>query len=92
MTRTFVMVSVGVAVLWTAASPAQATPQLFSQAKSSGMPAKNCQYYHVSAMPKRDTFKPEDLNARGKWLLAEKDKTKSPDVKVEWLKNYPGGD
>lgn len=93
MNRTPVMAAVvAVAALWTAASPAQATPQLFSQAKSAGMPAKNCQYCHVSAVPKKETFKPEDLNARGKWLLTEKDKTKSPNVDVQWLKNYPGGE
>ncbi len=91
MNRTFVMAAVGVAILWTPASPAHATPQLFSQAKSSGMPVKNCQYCHVAAVPKKETFKPDDLNPRGKWLLDEKDKTKSPNVDVQWLKNYPGG-
>ena len=92
MNRTSVMAAVGVAVLWTTASPAHATPQLFSEAKSSGMPVKNCQYCHVSPLPKKETFKPEDLNPRGKWLLGEKDKTKSPNVNAEWLKNYPGGE
>lgn len=91
MTRTVMVATVGAAVLWTAASSAYATPQLFSQAKSSGIPVKNCQSCHVSALPKKETFKPDDLNPRGQWLLAEKDKTKSPDIKVEWLKNYPGG-
>jgi hypothetical protein len=92
MNWTRVIAVAGLAVSWTVASPAHATPQLFSQAKSSGMPVKNCQYCHVSAVPKKETFKPEDLNPRGKWLLDEKDKTKSPDVNVEWLKNYPGGE
>jgi len=92
MNRTSVLAAVGVAVLWTAASPAHATPQLFSEAKSSGMPVKNCQYCHASALPKKETFKPEDLNPRGKWLLGEKDKTKSPNVNADWLKNYPGGE
>jgi hypothetical protein len=92
MNRTSVMAAVGVAVLWIAASPAHATPQLFSEAKSSGMPVKNCQYCHVSTLPKKETFKPEDLNPRGKWLLGEKDKTKSPNVNAEWLKKYPGGE
>jgi hypothetical protein len=92
MNRTSVMAAVGVAVLWTAASPVHATPQLFSEAKSSGMPVKNCQYCHMSPLPKKESFKPEDLNPRGKWLLGEKEKTKSPNVNAEWLKNYPGGD
>jgi hypothetical protein len=46
----------------------------------------------VSTIPKKETFKPEDLNPRGKWLLDERDKTKSPNVNVQWLKNYPGGE
>ena len=71
--------------------PAGATPQLLTQAKSAGMPAQNCQYCHVAAMPKKEGFKPDDLNERGKWLLGEKDKQKAKDVKAEWLKNYPGG-
>ncbi len=55
------------------------------------MPAKNCQYCHTSAMPKKETFKPDDLNERGKWMMFEKDKQKAKDIKVEWLKDYPGG-
>jgi mono/diheme cytochrome c family protein len=74
-----------------AAPPAGATPQLLTQAKGAGMPAQNCQYCHVSAMPKKEGFKPDDLNERGKWLLGEKDKQKSKDIKAEWLKNYPAG-
>jgi hypothetical protein len=92
MNRIFVVAAVGMTMLCTAASPAHATPELFSQAKSSGMPVKNCQYCHVSTIPKKETFKPEDLNPRGKWLLDERDKTKSPNVNVQWLKNYPGGE
>ena len=92
MKRTFVMAAVGVAVLWTAASFAHASPQMLSQAKSAGIPVKNCQSCHVSALPKKETFKPEDLNARGKWLVAEQAKTKAPAIDVQWLKNYPGGE
>ena len=92
MRRTRDVVLVGLALVWTAVpAVANATPQMLSQAKSAGMPAKNCQYCHVSAVQKKETFKPEDLNERGKWLLGEKDKTKAKDVNVEWLKNYPGG-
>jgi hypothetical protein len=34
------------------------------------MPVKNCQYCHVSAVPKKETFKSEDMNrgASGCWL------------------------
>ena len=70
--------------------PATATPQMVKQAKDAGLPAKNCQYCHTVAMPKKEGFKPDELNERGKWLLTEKDKQKAKDVKAEWLKNYPG--
>lgn len=71
--------------------PATATAPMIKQAKDAGLPAQNCQYCHVAAMPKKEGFKPDDLNERGKWLLAEKDKQKAKEVKGEWLKNYPGG-
>ena len=70
--------------------PATATPQMVKQAKDAGFPAQNCQYCHTVAMPKKEGFKPDELNERGKWLLTEKDKQKAKDVKPEWLKNYPG--
>lgn len=73
-----------------AAAPAAATPQMVKQAKDAGFPAQNCQYCHVAAMPKKEGFKPDDLNERGKWLLSEKEKQKAKDVKPEWLKNYTG--
>jgi len=74
-----------------AAAPALATPQMLSQAKAAGMPAKNCQYCHTVAMPKKEGFKPDELNERGKWLLSEKDKQNAKEIKADWLKNYPGG-
>jgi hypothetical protein len=86
LTLTFVALLVGAVT-----APAGATPQMVKQAKDAGFPAQNCQYCHVTAMPKKEGFKPDDLNERGKWLLSEKDKTKAKDVKVDWLKNYPGG-
>ena len=72
------------------ALPAGATPQLFTQAKGAGLPVQNCQYCHVAAMPKKEGFKPDDLNERGKWLLGEKDKQKATEIKADWLKNYAG--
>jgi hypothetical protein len=74
-----------------ASVPAEGTPQMVSQAKAAGFPAPNCQYCHTVAVPKKEGFKPEDLNKRGKWLLSEKDKLKASEVKPEWLKTYPGG-
>lgn len=80
------VVSVGVWV-----NMAGATPQMLSEAKKAGMPAKNCQYCHTEAMPKKDTFKPESLNARGKFLLTDMQerKLKAPDPGK--LKDFPGG-
>lgn len=88
-----VLMSVGAAIIFLGsmmASQAVATPPMIVKAKEKGYPAKNCQYCHVSALPKKDTFKPEDLNERGKFLLTEKDKHKAKDIDVEWLKDYPG--
>jgi hypothetical protein len=73
------------------AAPAGASPQLIAKAGEKGYPARSCQYCHVSAMPRKDTFKPDDLNERGKWLVTEKNKQKATDIDVDWLKSYPGG-
>ena len=70
------------------AVPAAATPQLFTEAKKAGLPAKNCQYCHTVTTPKKETFKPEQLNARGKWLVSEKDKQNATEIKSSWLKDY----
>ena len=79
------------ALLWTsalAAAVASATPQTFVEAKKAGFPATNCQYCHTSPMPKKETFKPDDLNDRGKFLLADmKERNlKTPDLTK--LKDY----
>ena len=92
MNRLMLLISASLAVLCALlAPPAAASPQLLTEAKKEGMPAQNCQYCHVSKLPKKDSFKPDDLNERGKWLTAEKDKQKAKDVKADWLKGYPGG-
>ena len=72
-------------------SPAAGTSQLLMDARKQGMPAQNCQYCHVSKTPTKSTYKPEDLNERGKWLVTEKEKQNAKNVKVEWLKEFPGG-
>lgn len=61
------------------------------KAKDLGYPAQNCLYCHTEKMPKKDTFKAEALNDRGKWLISEKDKKKATEVDLNWLKDYPGG-
>ena len=73
-----------------ASVPAGATPQMVSQAKAAGFPAQNCQYCHTDKTPKKDTFKPDDLNERGKWLHAEKEKRNAKASNAAWLKEYSG--
>lgn len=73
------------------ATSAFASPPMLAKAKESGYPVQNCQYCHTSKLPKKETFKPDELNERGKWLVSEKEKTKAKAVDVQWLKDYPGG-
>ena len=92
MTRLTTVVAASTALLGAlGASSAAAHPQLVSEAKKQGLPAQNCQYCHVSKAPTKSTYKPEDLNDRGKWMVTEKEKLKAKDVKADWLKDYPGG-
>jgi len=67
-----------------------AKPQYIKAAKDAGLPAQNCQYCHTVAVPKKETFKPEELNERGKWLAAEAKKKNAPAADPTWLKEYPG--
>jgi hypothetical protein len=60
------------------------------QAKEAGYPATNCLYCHTEKLPKKEHAK-EQLNDRGKWLLAQMEAKKAKDVDVNWLKDYPGG-
>ena len=87
------LVSTVVVALFLAFSPgaAVANPEMVAKVKQAGYPARNCQYCHVSALPKKADFKPEDLNDRGKWLVAEKTKQNAKAVSLDWLKDYPGG-
>ena len=70
---------------------ASATAQMLKDAKEAGMPARNCQYCHSEAMPKKGTFKPESLNDRGKFLMTDMQSRglKAPDMKK--LNEFPGG-
>ena len=72
------------------AGPAFAEKDLLKLAKEAGYPATNCQYCHTTKLPKKDTFKPEELAERGKWLAAEKTKKNAKTVSIDWLKEYPG--
>ena len=73
------------------AGVAVASPPLVSKAKSAGMPVKNCQYCHTDALPKKENFKPENLNDRGKWLLDDMKARNLKEPDVTKLKDYPGG-
>ena len=70
---------------------AWATAQMLTDAKKADMPAKNCQFCHSEAMPKKGTFKPDSLNDRGKFLLNDMQtrQLKVPDMKK--LNDFPGG-
>lgn len=70
---------------------ALASAPMVGKAKGMGMPVKNCQYCHTDSAPKKETFKPEALNERGKWLYDDMQarKLKAPDL--EKLKDFPGG-
>lgn len=70
---------------------AGARPLWVKKAKEAGFPAENCQYCHTVKLPKKESFKPDELNDRGKWLLAEKTNRKAAEVDLAWLKDYPGG-
>ena len=74
----------------TAVGVASASPPMVKQAKDAGFPAQNCQYCHTEKMPKKETFKADDLNERGKWLHEEKDKRKAKAANGAWLKEYSG--
>ena len=69
------------------AGTSSATLPMQKAAKEKGFPAENCLYCHAEKMPKKGAA---TYNDRGKWLIAEKEKRKAPEVDVAWLKDYPG--
>ena len=69
MKRVACTVAGAVALISVGAGPSFATPNMVAAAKKAGMPATNCQYCHTTAAPKKDSWKPEELNDRGKFLL-----------------------
>jgi hypothetical protein len=92
MTRaTRIIVGTGLLSLALPVGGAWATVQMLTDAKKAGMPAKNCQYCHSEAMPKKETFKPESLNDRGKFLMTDMQTRglKAPDMNK--LNDFPGG-
>ena len=69
---------------------ALASPKTMTDAKKAGLPATNCQYCHTDALPKKETFKPETLNERGKFLLEDQRKRNLKEADPAALKNFPG--
>src|SRR5215813_9783777 len=70
---------------------ALATSKMLSDAKKAGMPAKNCQYCHTQAMPKKESFKPDDLNDRGKFLMTDMQTRNLKKIDIQKLNDFPGG-
>ena len=55
------------------------------KAREMGLSTTNCMVCHGDRLPKSG---PDLMNARGKWLLAEKAKRKASAVDASWLKDY----
>ena len=70
------------AFLFFAVTPVQTYPPFLAKAKQLGLPAQDCTYCHVNASGG------EPFNARGNWLVAEKEKRSASAVDVAWLKEY----
>jgi len=88
VTRLGAMASLLVVSGWIALSgTSSATLEIQKQAKAAGVDAKNCQFCHVAALPKKDSH---ENNDRGKWLIAEKEKRNAKAVDGAWAKDYPG--
>jgi hypothetical protein len=66
-----------------ATRPAKGFPPFVEYAKRLGYPAKDCTYCHVNLEGGSDK-----LNARGQWMVAEKERRKAIAVDVPWLKDY----
>ena len=84
----FVVAAVTVGVWLGGVGTASATMPMQKKAKELGFDANNCQYCHVDKLPKKDAHA---FNARGQWLVAEKERQKAAEIDVSWLKNYVEG-
>ena len=84
--RAAVVVAFAALFLIVTVPTAKTYPPFLAKAKSMGLPAKDCTYCHVNAAGG------EPYNARGKWLIAEKEKRGASAVDTAWLKDYkPAG-
>ena len=73
------------ALLVSAPGPAGASMKMQKAAKKAGFEAKNCMYCHNEKLPKKDAV---THNARGEWLMSQKEERKAEEVDVAWLKDY----
>ena len=62
--------------------PARTYPLYLTSAQKLGFPAKDCSYCHLKASGG------SGWNARGKWLISEKEKRGADTIEVSWLKDY----
>ena len=92
MTRT-IRILVGGALLSVAlpGGAAVANPEMLMDAIKAGLPAKNCQYCHTEATPVKETFKPDALNDRGKFVRTDMQARKLKAADMQKLKEFPGG-
>lgn len=77
--------SLALGLVLAGAGRADATLEMQKKAKEAGFAAANCQYCHVEKLPKKDAV---THNARGKWMIAQKEAKKAKEVDVSWLKDY----
>jgi hypothetical protein len=67
------------------ASPSHATMKIQKEAKTAGFPAVNCLYCHNEKMPAKGKV---TQNARGTYLIEQKETRKPKAVDVAWLKDF----
>lgn len=68
------------------AGRAEAGAPMLKKAKELGLTnVTNCQSCHVEKMPKKDSYK---VNEMGQWLVDQKAARKAKDIDLAWLKEY----
>ena len=68
-----------------AAAPAHATLKMQKAAKDAGFDATNCLYCHNEKMPAKGKV---TNNARGEFLVKQKEAKKAKEVDMTWLKDF----
>lgn len=84
------LVLLAAAAILIVGNPASAKMPYVKKAQGLGFKfIENCASCHVDKMPKKEA-KGEPFNEVGKFLMAEKAKTKAAEVDLAWLKDYKG--